>query len=99
MVHQVLANDRFWSGQPGSITQRYDRLVADPATGVEELAAHLGLDLEPGEAAEVAAEYSFQANRRRTMELGRRLRGAGSTSTTRRSPRRTTAGRSCTGTT
>ena len=77
MIHQVLANDRFWSGQPRSITQRYDRLVADPATGVEELAAHLGLTLEPGEAAEVAAEYSFQANRKRTEELGRRLQQGG----------------------
>jgi hypothetical protein len=77
MVHQVLANDRFWSGQPRSITQRYDRLVADPATGVEELAAHLGLALEPGEAAKVAAEYSFRANRERAEELGRQLRRSG----------------------
>jgi Sulfotransferase domain len=77
MVHQVLANDRFWSRQPRSITQRYDRLVADGKTGVEELAAHLGLTLEPGEAAAVAAEYSFQANRQRTAELGQRLQQGG----------------------
>jgi Sulfotransferase domain len=77
MVHQVLANDRFWSCQPRSISQRYDRLVADPVTGVEELAAHLGLTLDAGEAAGVADEYSFQANRRRTMELGRRLQRGG----------------------
>jgi Sulfotransferase domain len=77
MVHQVLANDRFWSGLPGSIAQRYDRLVADPVVGVEELAAHLGLALRPGEAAAVASEYSFQANRRRAMELGRRLQKGG----------------------
>jgi len=77
MVHQVLANDRFWARQPRSITQRYDRLVADPTAGVEELAAHLGVPLAPGEAAGVAAEYSFQANRRRTIELGQRLRRGG----------------------
>lgn len=77
MVHQVLANDRFWSSRPRTITQRYDRLVADPVAGVEELAAHLGLALGPGEEAEVAAEYSFQANRRRTEELGRRLQRGG----------------------
>ena len=77
MVHQVLANDRFWSAQPGSLTQRYDRLVVDPIAGVEELAGHLGLTLEPDEAAEVASEYSFQANSRRAMELGRRLRRDG----------------------
>ena len=77
MVHQVLANDRFWSGRARTITQRYDALVADPTAGVEELAAHLGLALAPGEAASVAAEYSFQANRQRTAELGRRLRDGG----------------------
>lgn len=77
MVHQVLANDRFWAAQPGSIAQRYDRLVADPVAGVADLAAHLGIALAPGEAAGVAAEYSFQANRRRTIELGQRLRRGG----------------------
>jgi hypothetical protein len=77
MIHQILANDRFWSSQPRSITQRYDRLIADPTTGVEELAGHLGLTLKPGEAAEVAAEYSFQANRQRTRELGQRLQKGG----------------------
>jgi Sulfotransferase domain len=77
MVHQVLANDRFWSGQPRSITQRYDRLIADPETGVEELAGHLGLTLKPGETAEITTEYSFQANRQRTRELGQRLQEGG----------------------
>lgn len=77
MVHQVLANDRFWSVRPGTITQRYDHLVADPSAAVEGLAAHLGLGLAPGEAAQVAAEYSFEANRRRTADLGRRLRRGG----------------------
>jgi hypothetical protein len=77
MVHQVLANDRFWSARPGTIAQRYDHLVADPSAGVAELAAHLGLDLAAGEAAQIAREYSFQANRLRTIELGRRLRRDG----------------------
>ncbi len=77
MVHQVLANDRFWSARPRSITQRYDRLITDPTTGVAELAAHLGLTLEPGEAARVAAEYSFQANRARTIRLGQSLQRSG----------------------
>jgi Sulfotransferase domain len=77
MVHQVLANDRFWSSQPRSITQRYDQMVDDPTTGVEQLAAHLGLTLKPGEAAEVAAEYSFQANRQRTRALIDRLKEDG----------------------
>ncbi|WP_435009002.1 sulfotransferase domain-containing protein [Tundrisphaera lichenicola] len=77
MVHQVLANDRFWTAQPRTISQRYDRLVEDPATGVEGLAAHLGIDLEPGESARVASEYSFEANRKRTIDLGRKLEQGG----------------------
>ncbi len=77
MIHQVLANDRFWSARPRMIEQRYDRLIAEPEAGIVELAGHLGVDLAPGEAAEVAAEYSFQANRRRAAELGRRLARGG----------------------
>src|SRR4051812_35984499 len=77
MVHQVLVNDRFWSQQPGVLVQRYERLIADPIGGVVQIAAHLGIDLAPGEAAEVSAEYSFQTNRRRTMDLVDRLRAEG----------------------
>ncbi len=73
MIHQVLANDRFWSARPRMIEQRYDRLIAGPEAGVAELARFLGIEPDPGEVAEIAAEYSFQANRRRTAELGRRL--------------------------
>ena len=75
MIHQVLANDRYWSRCPGLLIQRYDQLVADPARGVAELAAHLGIAIRYDEAAEVAAEYSFEANRRRIDALGRALRG------------------------
>ena len=46
MVHQVLANDRFWSGQPRSITQRYDRLVADPVDRRRGAGRSPGPDLE-----------------------------------------------------
>ena len=77
MIHQVLANDRFWSGRGPAITQRYDRLIADPATGVAELAATLGLAIGDDEVNRVAAEYSFQANRERTKALGRSLQDGG----------------------
>ena len=30
MIHQILANDRFWMAQPDVLVQRYDDLVADP---------------------------------------------------------------------
>jgi hypothetical protein len=74
LIHQVVANDRFWSARPLRLDQRYEDLIADPAAGVEGIAAHLGIELEPGEADEVASEYSFERNRRRTIELRRRLR-------------------------
>jgi hypothetical protein len=77
MIHQILINDRFWTAMPGVLCQRYESLIADPVTGVEQLAAHLGLPLAPGEAAEVAGEYSIQANRKRTQKLGHRLREEG----------------------
>jgi hypothetical protein len=77
MIHQILVNDRFWAGMPGVLCQRYEELIADPVLGVEQLAAYLGLTLAPGEAAEVASEYSFQANRQRTLKMGSRLREEG----------------------
>ena len=77
MIHQVLANDRFWVRQPLSITQRYDRLVTEPVEGVADLAQVIGVELRPGEAERVAAEYSFQANRARAESLGRQLQAGG----------------------
>jgi hypothetical protein len=77
MIHQVLVNDRFWSSRPNALVQRYERLVADPVTGVEELARHLGIAISPGEADQIASEYSFQTNRRRMLELKDRLRDQG----------------------
>jgi hypothetical protein len=77
MIHQILVNDRFWTSQPGVLCQRYEELIADPVAGVEQLAAHLGLGLAPGEAVAVAAEYSFQANRKRAETMGLRLRAEG----------------------
>lgn len=77
MIHQILVNDRFWSAQPGVLTQRYEDLIADPVMGVLQLAAHLGLEVSADEAGEVATEYSFQTNRRRTLELVERLKAQG----------------------
>jgi hypothetical protein len=77
MIHQILVNDRFWRAQPGVLCQRYEELIADPVAAVEQIAAHLGLALGPGEAVAVAAEYSFQANQRRTETMGLRLRAEG----------------------
>ena len=77
MIHQILVNDRYWSKRPCVLTQRYEVMIADPVAGVMELASALDLAISDAEAAEVAAEYSFQTNRRRTLELVNRLRAEG----------------------
>jgi hypothetical protein len=77
MIHQILVNDRFWAGQPSVFTQRYEDLVDDPSHGVLQLARFLGMEISTEEAAEIAAEYSFQTNRRRTVELVQRLQQQG----------------------
>jgi hypothetical protein len=77
MIHQVLANDRFWMGQPDVLVQRYDDLLADPVGGVKELARHLGIGLGESEAARIADLYSRESNRARTAALERRLQDAG----------------------
>ena len=74
LIHQVVENDRFWSARPGRLDQRYEDLIADPSQGVEQIAAFLGIAIEPGEADEIASDYSFERNRKRTADLQRRLR-------------------------
>lgn len=77
MIHQVLANDRFWMSQPGVLVQRYDDLLAEPVVGVAELADHLGIAITGDDAARIAAEYSLESNKARTEALRRRLEEAG----------------------
>ena len=77
MIHQILANDRFWMAQPDVLVQRYEDLLADPARGVIELARHLGIRLDASEAARIANEYSHESNKARTEALRRRLQEAG----------------------
>ena len=77
MIHQVLANDRFWTRQPGVLIQRYDRILADPVRAVAELAHRLGIDPADGEAERIAHEYSLASNKARTEALRRRLEQEG----------------------
>jgi Sulfotransferase domain len=77
MIHQILANDRFWMAQPNVLVQRYEDLISEPARGVTELASHLGFRLEAGEAERIAALYSQESNRARTEALKQQLEQAG----------------------
>ncbi len=76
-LHVSLANDAFWMARPRTLCQRYEDLVEAPVKAIEDLAAHLGVVLEAGEAEALAACYSLDANRSRTAELAARLRARG----------------------
>jgi hypothetical protein len=76
-LHVCLANDAFWTAQPGTVCQRYEEITDHPAGAVAELAAHLEVPLGEGEAEELAAAYSLRSNLWRTVELANRLREQG----------------------
>lgn len=73
MIHQILANDRFWSSQPHRLSQRYEDIVSEPAQAVQQLGTHVGLEISLADACMVAQKYSFEANRRRVNALAHRL--------------------------
>jgi hypothetical protein len=77
MIHQVLANDRFWTRQPGVLIQRYEDILDDPVQAVRELAWHLDIRPAEGEAERIAEEYSLAANKARTEALRRQLEQTG----------------------
>ena len=77
MIHQVLANDRYWRAQPGVLIQRYDEMVADPVTAVVQMARHLGLGVARRQAVEIADEYSLESNLTRIEALRQQLEEAG----------------------
>ena len=76
-IELCLNNDRIWRDQPGILVQNYHDLIADPARGVEQIARHLGICLEPGEAVQVAEGLSWEANRRKVEAMSARLRDQG----------------------
>jgi len=77
MIHQILANDRFWRAQPRVLVQRYEEMVADPVTAVVHLARHLGLGVTRRQAIEIADEYSLESNLTRIEALRQQMVEAG----------------------
>jgi hypothetical protein len=77
MVHQILANDRFWMRQPGLLVQRYEQILANPVQAVIEIANHLGFGVNQSDAEQIAQEYSLESNLARTQALKEQLEQAG----------------------
>ena len=73
MIHQILANDRFWMSRPRVLVQRYDDLIGDPASAARRLAGHLGLTLSVDESESLAREFSREANQERAKAFRNRL--------------------------
>lgn len=76
-VRNCIANHAFWTAQPNVFIQRYEDWVRNPAEYVAGIARHLGIELGPGEAEEIARRYSSDENRRRSDALAARLRTEG----------------------
>jgi hypothetical protein len=76
-LNRCMRDYQFWTRQPGVFCQRYEEMIADPVRAVSELAAHLEIKLEPGEAEAVAQHYSLEANRCRTLAWEKEVREHG----------------------
>lgn len=76
-IRRAIAADRFWRSQVNVFVQRYEEWIHHPAGFVSGIAAHIDIALEPGEADEIAAKFSLDANKHRTELLAERLRCQG----------------------
>jgi hypothetical protein len=76
-LHLCLANDDYWTRQPGVLAQSYEQLVGNPAGAVTAIAAHLGIPLEDGEALSIAAQHSLAASRQRATVWEQTVRARG----------------------
>jgi hypothetical protein len=72
-VDRCLSNDRFWTGQPNVLVQRYEQMFTDPPATVRQIAEHMGLSVTPAAAARVADQFSLEHNRARTAALAAAL--------------------------
>jgi hypothetical protein len=71
-VPGLIDNDRRWKATPGVLVQRYEDVFANVPAAITEMAAHLHVTLAAGEADEIAALYSLDANRARIQAISSR---------------------------
>jgi hypothetical protein len=79
MIHQVLANDRYWMARPRGrvLVQRYEDLIADSESGITALARFLGVEIGHEDRSQLARENSLESNRLRLIALRRDLEAQG----------------------
>ena len=69
MIHQVLANDRFWTHQPNVLIQRYEEILADPMAASAVWPITSGSCWTKPKRPGSPIEYSLESNKARTEAL------------------------------
>lgn len=77
LLAYCLEQDAYWRSQPRTLILRYEDAMSNPVGTIRAIAAHLGIELAPGEAEKLAEENSLQSNRQRTDKLANQLRDKG----------------------
>lgn len=76
-LEKVLANDAFWRSSPRAVCMKYEVVVNDEIGTVARLSKAVGVDLPEGQADQIAQEYSWEANLKRTHDVKKRAEAAG----------------------
>lgn len=72
-VQTLIDNDTFWRAQPNNLIQSYEDITQRSGESVSQIARHLQIPLEPGEAEKIAAQFSVEENKKRAgMVAGER---------------------------
>ncbi len=64
------AVDQFgrWTSCPGLLVSRYEEMIVDPAREVARIGGHLGLEVPPSLAMEIAADYTVERQKARIAD-------------------------------
>jgi hypothetical protein len=77
VIARLLRNDRFWRAHRRVLIQSYESITAGSRRAIEQIAAHLGVNLAREDIAMLAQEYSLSSNRLRAQRFEESLRERG----------------------
>jgi len=66
---ELVEHDRFWRRQPATLSQRYEDIMQRPADCIAQIALHLEVPLQAGEAESLAAQFSLSENMKRAVAV------------------------------